>query len=126
VPPPEADHVTLVFEVPLTVAENCCVLPVATEALLGLIDTATFALELVADEPEETPQPTRSNIPTSTQRTPATIRRERLFLVPVLSAASPPTLVAIILGYQDATFDALTQSIESAVQSWPIDHAESG
>ncbi len=125
-PPPEVVHVTLVFEAPLTVAENCCVLPVATDALLGLIDTATFAKELVVDELEDTPQPATSNITASTQRTPATIRRERLFLAPVLSAASPPILVAIILGYQDATFDALTQSIESAVQSWPIDHAESG
>ncbi len=39
--PPVADHVTAVFVVPVTVAVNCCVAPVITDALLGLIATAT-------------------------------------------------------------------------------------
>jgi len=41
VPPPEADQVTPVFDVPVTLAENCCVPPVVTDAKLGLIERAT-------------------------------------------------------------------------------------
>jgi hypothetical protein len=39
--PPLADHVTAAFVLPVTVAVNCCVAPVCTEADVGLIETAT-------------------------------------------------------------------------------------
>lgn len=39
--PPVAVQVTLVFELPVTVAENCCGLPVCTDAELGFIATLT-------------------------------------------------------------------------------------
>ncbi len=39
--PPLADQVTPVLLVPVTVAANCCVAPVLTVAVLGLIETAT-------------------------------------------------------------------------------------
>ncbi len=42
-PAPFAVQVTAVFDVPVTAAENCCVLPSATVALLGLTCTATAA-----------------------------------------------------------------------------------
>lgn len=49
--PPEADQVTAVFELPVTVAANCCPAFVAMEAAVGLIateitgdDTVTVAL----------------------------------------------------------------------------------
>ena len=45
VPPPLAtDQVTAVFVEPVIVAENCCVPPVVTVALLGLTLTLTGAL----------------------------------------------------------------------------------
>jgi len=39
--PPVADHVTEVLLEPVTVAVNCCVALVISEAEVGLIDTAT-------------------------------------------------------------------------------------
>ncbi len=39
--PPVVDHVIPVFDVPLTVAVNCCVAPVASVAVLGLMLTVT-------------------------------------------------------------------------------------
>jgi hypothetical protein len=39
--PPVADQVTAVLELPVTVAVNCCVPPVNSEADVGLIVTAT-------------------------------------------------------------------------------------
>ena len=39
--PPLADHVTAVLVVPVTVAVNCWVPPVCTDAELGLMLTAT-------------------------------------------------------------------------------------
>ena len=48
--PAAADQVTAVLLAPLTVAENCCVPPVSSEAEAGEIDTATGALTVtVAD-----------------------------------------------------------------------------
>lgn len=46
--PPVVDHVTAVFDVPLTVAVNCCVPPTVSDAVLGEIETAvdTTALKL--------------------------------------------------------------------------------
>jgi hypothetical protein len=38
---PSTDHVTLVLDVPDTVSLNCCVPPVVTVALVGLIATLT-------------------------------------------------------------------------------------
>jgi hypothetical protein len=38
---PFTAQVTVVFELPLTVAENCCVCPTCTEALVGEIETET-------------------------------------------------------------------------------------
>lgn len=40
--PPFVDHVTDVLLSPLTVAVNCCVAPVTSEAELGLMDTLLF------------------------------------------------------------------------------------
>jgi len=40
-PPPETLQVTAVLVVPVTVAANCCVFPVCTEADVGLMLTAT-------------------------------------------------------------------------------------
>ena len=37
--PPVADHVTAVFELPVTVDVNCCVCPGCRLALVGEIDT---------------------------------------------------------------------------------------
>jgi hypothetical protein len=61
--PPAADQVTPVFDVPVTVAVNCCVPPVCTDADKGLIATDTvegpgFDAEGLA----EPPQPVRSRI----------------------------------------------------------------
>jgi hypothetical protein len=42
-PVPPTFQVTAVFAVPLTAAENCCVLPDATVALVGFTSTATTA-----------------------------------------------------------------------------------
>jgi len=39
---PLTDHVTEVFEVPLTLALNCCLPPVLTLALVGLMLTPTL------------------------------------------------------------------------------------
>src|SRR5438067_2474240 len=39
--PPVADHVTAVFVLPVTVAVNCCVPPVCSDAEFGLMLTAT-------------------------------------------------------------------------------------
>jgi hypothetical protein len=39
--PPVPDQFTEVFVEPVTVAVNCCVPPVLTDADVGLIDTAT-------------------------------------------------------------------------------------
>lgn len=41
--PPVADQVTALFELPVTVALNCCVPPVCTVAELGEIETDTVA-----------------------------------------------------------------------------------
>ncbi len=42
--PPVADQVTAVFDAPVTVAENCCALPVWTFAEVGLTVTETAAV----------------------------------------------------------------------------------
>jgi hypothetical protein len=42
--PPVADQVTAVFDVPVTVAENCFVFPACTEVGLGLTETATVGV----------------------------------------------------------------------------------
>jgi len=42
--PPSTLQVTAVFDVPLTVAVNCCVLPVATVAVAGTTETAIVAI----------------------------------------------------------------------------------
>jgi hypothetical protein len=47
-PAPVRFQVTAVFEVPVTVAANCCVLPTDTVALFGLTCTAAPAGALVA------------------------------------------------------------------------------
>ena len=39
--PPVANHVTLVFDEPVTVAVNCFVPAVTTDAAVGLIETPT-------------------------------------------------------------------------------------
>lgn len=39
--PPVAVHVTAVFELPVTVAVNCCVAPVWIDAEAGLMETTT-------------------------------------------------------------------------------------
>ena len=39
--PPVADQVTAVFVLPVTVAMNCCVPPVCSDAEVGLMLTAT-------------------------------------------------------------------------------------
>ena len=39
--PPDADHVTAVLLLPFTVALNCCVPPVASDAEPGLTETET-------------------------------------------------------------------------------------
>jgi hypothetical protein len=39
--PPVAVHVTAVFELPVTVAVNCCVADVCKDAVVGLIETLT-------------------------------------------------------------------------------------
>ena len=48
--PRVADHVTAVLLVPLTVAENCCVPPVWSDADAGEIATATGALTTTVAE----------------------------------------------------------------------------
>jgi hypothetical protein len=47
--PPVADHVTAVLLVPLTVAENCWVPPVKSEAEVGLMPIETSVTVTVAD-----------------------------------------------------------------------------
>ena len=47
--PPVADQVTAVLLVPVTVAVNCCVPPVSSEADVGLIPTETSATFMVAE-----------------------------------------------------------------------------
>ncbi len=39
--PPDADHVTAVFVVPVILAVNCCVAPVSNDAEVGLMAMAT-------------------------------------------------------------------------------------
>src|SRR5579864_5369924 len=46
--PPVTLQETAVFEVPVTVAVNCCVIPTDTLAVAGIADTAT---EVLFDEP---------------------------------------------------------------------------
>ena len=48
--PPVALHVTLVLVVPVTVAVNCCVPPVASDAEVGLIVTATGTVTVTVAE----------------------------------------------------------------------------
>jgi hypothetical protein len=61
--PPAADQVTAEFEVPVTVAENCCWPPVCTDADNGLIATVTVGgLGFDAEGPAEPPQPVRCRI----------------------------------------------------------------
>ena len=48
--PAVADQVTAVLLVPVTVAENCCVPPVRSEADVGDTETATGALTVTAAE----------------------------------------------------------------------------
>ena len=50
--PPVADHVTTLFVVPVTVAVNCCVPPVCSEAEVGemVIETTGVALTVTAAE----------------------------------------------------------------------------
>ena len=70
-PPPEADQLTPVFDVPVTLAENCCVPPVVIDAVLGLIERAKVAgLEFDAEEPGEAPQPARPNVASTIQTKP--------------------------------------------------------
>jgi hypothetical protein len=70
--PPVADQVTPVFDVPVTLAENCCVVAVSTEAEGGLIPTDMVAVlggvfGTVPGEPAEPTQPARPN---AAERTP--------------------------------------------------------
>jgi hypothetical protein len=72
--PPEADQVTLVFDVPVTLAENCCMLPVCTDTELGLMVTVTAGvLGFEALELAEPTQLARPNVASKTQRRPAAI-----------------------------------------------------
>lgn len=48
--PPVALQVTDVFVVPVTVAENCCVPPVRSDADVGVIETATGAVTVTVAE----------------------------------------------------------------------------
>ncbi len=48
--PPVADQVTAVFVVPVTVAANCCVPLVCSEAEVGEMDTATVVAVVVLAE----------------------------------------------------------------------------
>jgi len=110
--PPEADHVTPVFGVPVTLTVNCCIPPVVTEAEAGLIETAMVEeLEFAAAEPEETPQPIRPKVPASTRTKPATVRKEHRFILRglVLFEVSNGFRVDIILEYQHATIVVPTQ-----------------
>jgi len=123
--PGEADQVTLVFDVPETLAENCCVLPAVNEALLGLIETATvWAPGFAADEPEEPPQLARPKV-TSTQTKTATIQEYRFLLRgPVLCEASLPSRVVIQPRLSGCDIRGAHPSIESARRSRPIDRAD--
>ena len=47
--PPVADQVTAVLLVPLTVAVNCCVPPVCSDAEVGLMLTETTVTDTVAE-----------------------------------------------------------------------------
>ena len=47
--PPVADQVTAVLDVPVTVAVNCCVAPVCSDAEVGLMLTATNDTVTVAE-----------------------------------------------------------------------------
>jgi len=109
VPPPEANQLTPVFDVPVTLAENCCVPPVVIEAVLGLIESAKVAgLEFDAEEPEEAPQPA-SPMVTTRQTKPDAMRIYR-FLVrgPILFEGSKRRTI-ISPRYQDATTDMPAQ-----------------
>lgn len=44
--PPVALQVTAVFVVPVTLTENCCVPPVDTETVVGVIETATTGVDV--------------------------------------------------------------------------------
>jgi hypothetical protein len=48
--PPATLHVTAVFEVPVTDAVNCCVLPIATVTVVGAIEIATVGGGVCDDE----------------------------------------------------------------------------
>ena len=47
--PPVANQVTAVFVLPVTVAVNCCVPPVCSDAEVGLMLTATRVTDTVAE-----------------------------------------------------------------------------
>jgi len=88
--PPVAVHLTLVLDVPVTMAENCCVPPIATEITLGLIETTTDAVpEPGPCEPVPPPQAER---PASASRT-AKDATERLIFSRLLECSperAPP------------------------------------
>jgi hypothetical protein len=50
--PPLADQVTLVLELPLTAAANCCDPPVVSDTETGEIVIATAAVTVTAAEPD--------------------------------------------------------------------------
>ena len=53
---PFTDQVTLGFELPVTVAENCAVWPTKRDALAGVMETATAGAVVAADPPPPPPQ----------------------------------------------------------------------
>jgi len=70
-PVPLTLQVTAVFELPVTGAENCCVLPSATVALFGLTVMATGPAEFVGSEGffvglVKPAHPAREKLPSST------------------------------------------------------------
>lgn len=83
--PPVADQVTPVFDVPVTLAENCWVLAVCTEAKLGLIATATVAVlggvfGTAPGEPAEPTQPARPNVANKMHRKPGVLQERYRYL----------------------------------------------
>lgn len=75
--PPLADQVTLLFELPVTEAENCWVEPLCTEAEVGLIATLTVCgTGLVGLEPGLTPVQPPKSVAESKQRRKAVARGE--------------------------------------------------
>jgi hypothetical protein len=80
--PPAADQVTAEFEVPVTVAENCCWSPVCTDADNGLIETVTVGgLAFGAKGPTEPPQPERCRIVSKPKARTAVNSHRRSFLL---------------------------------------------